>query len=453
MADLSAYIDFSARIDAVGGTITLDDTGVYPVGVQSGIRGWFDVTQPDGVTIRGSELAPSVIWNGSQLTHAYVGLRLAEGGCVQNGTYIIKYTVTHPSYDNTVLTRTATFVIPQVTKDVRQEFDVFTPDLKVKDYTVYVASGFSVSVVHNWMYDIVGVAEDNMVPNGTDTLSLQHGGEYYDAMYLIEHTPVVTYVSGTYPWLSVVSAYPTEISTYAQSPGQYSDMLARLECMKNKVDAAASSCKGTTGAQDAYTYAESLFAHLIELIKAGDPFSGEVYESFIAATSECGSSTYEPLNAPILPFDLSQVVPTTNDVIVENVGGQVPLYRNSFGTNPKTLYFRTVSGSGILQAELVGDYVRIRYANKDIFSSDVDASRTYLSGTLIEKVVVNPSTSLSGFKIGVTPGGEEIVFSQPVAAGSFKVFTIENYAGSPLTLYFGGVTSTTNFIVFVESAS
>jgi hypothetical protein len=51
MADLSAYVDFSVRLDKSGMTpaIVLTDTSAYPVGVAATVTGVFSVTQPDNI--------------------------------------------------------------------------------------------------------------------------------------------------------------------------------------------------------------------------------------------------------------------------------------------------------------------------------------------------------------------------------------------------------------------
>jgi hypothetical protein len=73
------------------------------------------------------------------------------------------------------------------------------------------------------------------------------------------------------------------------------------------------------------------------------------------------------------------------------------------------------------------------------------------SGKFCKRILAKPSSALTGFKIGTTNGGEEIVSAQPVDAGSFQSFDVSRFAdGGNLTLYIGGITSSTDIKLYYE---
>lgn len=451
MADLSAYIDFSVTIDNAMGTITLRDTSTYPAAVDQGIRGWFDITQPDGVTISGSALTPQVVWNG-QLTHAYVGLRRAVDGCLQNGTYIFRYNVRHPSYDDTVVTKTAVVSIPKVVSKIESIFDVFTPLLKAKDSTVYAVPGFAETVVHNWSYDIVGVQEGIEVFNAPAEITLSPDGNFYEAFYNIEHVASVEYAPDAYSWVTIEDEYITRLSTYAQDPGDVQGLVDRLACMQAKASESSSSCEPANGAKAAYAYAQSLYSTLVEMIKLGDSAASGVYKDFLAATAQCGgTSSFTPSLQPIPPFIIDNLLTIESNVDMENVGGFTPVYRGSSGVDPKMFSLRTLKGNGLLTTTLSGDYIDFAYANKEIFNSGVDVQRAFPAGTFIEYIIVAPQGTIDQFRIGTSDGAEDIAFEQPVVGGSSQTFMVFRYFPAGVTLFFSGVTAATDFIVFKET--
>lgn len=67
------------------------------------------------------------------------------------------------------------------------------------------------------------------------------------------------------------------------------------------------------------------------------------------------------------------------------------------------------------------------------------------ANTLVEDMVGLPTSDLAALKIGTTPGGEEIVVSQPVTSAKGVVLAINFYAIGATTFYITGITSNTTF--------
>ncbi len=444
-------VDFSVHIDQAAGTIRLADSGVYEPGVQSGIRGYFTVTQPDGLTIPGSPLSPTVLWNGLSLSYYTVALRLATNGCLQNGEYKVSYTVNYPGFDPTTVSKSFFVNFPRIQASIGPNMNVFIPDLKVRDKTVYDRDGFTVQVTRNWAFTIVDVAPETEITTTQDFVDLAYNGAYYDARYKVSYSAIAMYTGVSNPWLTIAESIIGSIETYAQSPGSHEALIARLRCLKEKYDSYKSGCVESTYYREKYSFAAGLFQHLIDLVRAGDEFASTVLDNYLTATEECAEGAYEPSNQPIPPFDISDIVVVQGDVDVQNIGGEFGWYKDSFGTDPKVLRFLTFRTLGTLRTRLIGDAYQLDYNNKDIFSFSADTARNYDAGTIIEKIIVIPTgAGLINFRIGTTPGGDELVISQPVPQNSARTFTLERYSDLPQTLYFSGILADTRFIVFNE---
>src|SRR5437870_2605831 len=105
MANLNSYINFSAILnkELTLSSLILSDPDDYPAGVDVNLKGYFVITQPDGIVITGNYLTPDIEWDGSQLTVATKELRLRSTGGFQQGTYTIVYNIVAPGYDETTL--------------------------------------------------------------------------------------------------------------------------------------------------------------------------------------------------------------------------------------------------------------------------------------------------------------------------------------------------------------
>jgi hypothetical protein len=444
-------VDFTVHIDQSAKTMRLADNGVYAPGVQSGIKGYFSVIQPDGMEIPGSALNPSVVWTGLSLTYYVIGLRLAIDGCIQNGEYKVSYTVNYPGYDPTTVTKTFVIDFPAITLDVVPDMNVFIPDLKVRDKTNYSRDGYTHSILRNWAYEILNVAPKVEITTPLDYVDLSYNGEYYDAYYNVDFAAVVTYVSVANSWLTIAESFSTSLQTFAQNPGSFENLISRLECLKSKYDSYKSGCVESEIYRNKYSFASSLFQHLVDLVKIGDAFSSTVLENYMQATEECSSGAYVPSNTVIPPFDINEIVVTQGDVDMQNIGGEEGIYKDSVGTNPKVFRLKTLKTAGLMVITPVGDVLEFEYRNKDIFIEFADTSRSYEAGMLVEKAIVIPTGGgLMNFRIGTTPGGEELIMSQPIPQNAVRSFTIDRYQEVAQTIYFSGINAETKIIVILD---
>lgn len=130
-----------------------------------------------------------------------------------------------------------------------------------------------------------------------------------------------------------------------------------------------------------------------------------------------------------------------------SVGGAVPIYKTKAGTE---FQFRSVIGEDLIQPTQVGDTIKFAYLNKDKFALSGDSVRIYPAGTYIEKIVINPASTISSFKIGTSYGNDDVVTDQPIAGLTYTTLIVEKYFGVETTLYIQGVSSNTTFLVFKE---
>ncbi|MGN6421433.1 MAG: glycosyl hydrolase family 28-related protein [Pseudobacter sp.] len=81
--------------------------------------------------------------------------------------------------------------------------------------------------------------------------------------------------------------------------------------------------------------------------------------------------------------------------------------------------------------------------DSDAFTIASDSSRSITGGTLMTYVLVNPSSALSGFKVGSASGTDDIISTQPVSAGVWKAFPVSYFIDVAASVYFGGITTST----------
>lgn len=129
-----------------------------------------------------------------------------------------------------------------------------------------------------------------------------------------------------------------------------------------------------------------------------------------------------------------------------NVGFQAEVFKIQAGNE---FQFRTLMGEDLISTDIIGDNIVVRYNNKDRFNSTSDTTRFYPLGTYIEKIVVFPQATLSSFRVGTTPGADDIVLEQPIA-NRYTTVLVEKYLSADTTLYIEGINSYTQFVVFLE---
>lgn len=342
MANLSAYINFSAILskDATTSSLILSDPDDYPAGVDVNLKGYFVITQPDGITITGNYLDPDIEWNGSQLTTATKELRLRSTGGFQQGTYTIVYNIVAPGYDETTLTKTFDLSYTSPTLDVTDDFDVFTPALSVTDETDYDQDGMTLdSVVRSWEATIISVEGTNQdIAGSLQTFDLAYLGNYYDSRYDVSLTSTITYtLDAPDDWVQIVDEEEFEETYYAFIPPSIVDLLALLTTYKATVDAGNCIC-GTgcvdncTTLKNTYSLAVSIYTHIVERGRNGTITGLDAYVLQLQKLlSNCVTPAYT----------------NTNDAIPAYDWGDIPATHFEF-------YKQMIVGSGVNNAPAVG---------------------------------------------------------------------------------------------------
>lgn len=266
MADLSAYINFSVRLDYTQNKILLTDTGTYLAGVDVNLVGKFDITHPDLIPEVGSWTLPDVTYVSGALTTSLRDLRRSSTNLPQTGNYTITYTIDHPDYTPTVLSRTFNFQYVPVAAVVTEGFDVFTPLLELVDETVYTVANFNSPTITRAWSVVAGTL--GTVTGSTSTLDLAVSGDYYDATYVGTLLTTLIYQHSTLSYLSVKDSVGYSVDTSANTPPDTCSLLAFVNALKERADLLANTCQPYTEARATWQYATSLYMLILQNLLA-----------------------------------------------------------------------------------------------------------------------------------------------------------------------------------------
>lgn len=314
MANLSAYIDFSAILqkDTNSSSLILSDPDDYPVGVDVNLKGYFVITQPDGITITGNYLSPDIYYVGPGLSTASKQLRLRSNGSFQQGEYTITYNIVAPGYDETTLTKTFELSYTSPTIVVEDDFDVFTPVLSVTDDTDYVVGGMDfTSVTRAWEATIISVEGVNQDISATSqSFDLGYLGAYYDSRYDVTLTATAFYtLSSPDDWVTIEDTVIYEQTYYAFIPPTLIELLDMLTAYKATVDAANCICgpgcaDNCTPLKNTYALAVSIYTHIVERGRQGITTGLDAYVLQLhKLLSNCVTPAYTNTNEAIPPYD------------------------------------------------------------------------------------------------------------------------------------------------------
>lgn len=297
-------ISFSVEFDFTGvPTLRLTDTSTN--GLTSTRVAAFTITQPDLYTRPGNILAPDMT---AGITTFSLPLRLDSMGLPQCGTYTIVMTVRNAGYDDTDFTRTWISQYVPVTIVVADNFDVFTPNLSVRDNTSYSVSNYnSGPLTRAWSV--------SSTPTGTLTgsgvnLSLIYADHYYDANYTVSLTSSLLYTHQVYTWFTVNETINKTYNTYAQTPPVLLDLVESISLLKLRLDEAINKCIEHDKLKEDFEYAQSLFVHIIDKVKVGD--LDNIYvdlKDLLVVLNGYNIPPYSPTNLPIPTYDLSSYFP------------------------------------------------------------------------------------------------------------------------------------------------
>lgn len=303
MPDLSSYIDFRATFDLTGEmpVLVLSDTGTYPGIIEQGLTGYFTITQPDTSVYAGSFTSPDVEWDGSALTEKEHTLALASDGRTQLGTYTVLYSISHPDYTVTTLSRTFVFNYEYPELTLTEEFDVFTPSLTYVDETVYTQGDYTIeSLSRSWSAEM---SEGTLTSTST-TFNLNSGGDYYDSEYAIEFESTFSYQHNTYDYLYVLDNLAESIETSADTPPDLETLYDYLADLKDTLDSYINNDRLYNDYKRRYEYAATILQTIKQSGCAGDIERLPPYlEEFIRITHNYVTPAYTNTGAIIGAYD------------------------------------------------------------------------------------------------------------------------------------------------------
>lgn len=314
MANLDAYIDFNIRMqkDPDSSSLILSDPDNYPVGVDIFLKGYFEITQPDGITLDGSFTAPDIYYLSGSLVDATKGLRLRATGGFQQGLYTITYHVIAPGYDETILTKTLTLSYTSPTITITDNFDVFTPSLSLTDASDYEQAGMDLFITErDWQATIISVEGTNQdISATTESFDLSYLGSYYDSRYDVSLTVTLFYeIDDPDDWVTIEDTIELESTYYAFIPPSIIELLELLTAYKATVDAAHCICStgcvdNCTQLKNTYALAVSIFTHIVERGRAGETTGLDAYVLQLQKLlSNCITPAYTNTNEAIPPYD------------------------------------------------------------------------------------------------------------------------------------------------------
>jgi hypothetical protein len=296
-------MSFNVKFDLDGiPTLVLTDTTTSP---PAGLVGIFEIIQPDGYVRTGNINSPDIPSAGSSFSYT---LMLDSTGQVQRGSYTIKYTAAAPGYLSTDFTRTFQFQYLPVTLNLNEQFDVFTPKLEYIDSTNYqVANYNNTAVTRSWT---AVSTPTGTITGSTATFDVKFSNQYWDANYVITLTSSLVYTHQTYAWLTVEETITKSVNTYAETPATLAQITSLIVLLKNTLESQVDTVSEFAQTREDFTYAQSLFEHIIYRIRLNNTTS--IYrdlKDLIAVLRNYQIPTYVPLNAPIGPYNLTPLYP------------------------------------------------------------------------------------------------------------------------------------------------
>lgn len=297
-------ISFSVEFNFTGApTLNLTDTSTN--GLTATRVAAFDITQPDLYTRTGNILSPDMPAGSNTFS---IALRLDSNGLPQCGTYTIVMKVRNIGYDDTNFTRSWVSQYVPVTINIGENFDVFTPNLSVRDNTSYSVSNYnSSSLTRAWS---VTSTPTGTLTGSDVTLSLIFGGNYYDANYAVSLTSSILYTHQVYNWFTINETSSKSINTYAETPPVVSEIVGDISDLKLALDQAINSCQTYDNIKADFEYAQTLFLHIMDKVKVNN--MDNIYvdlKDLLAVLNNYQIPAYTPTNLPIGPYDINSFFP------------------------------------------------------------------------------------------------------------------------------------------------
>ena len=193
---------------------------------------WIRVLYPDGVVTQYGDANSPAIGN---LGDAFeIEPRLASNQDIQIGTYTFFYF----DIDFNRVDKSVDIVFGDVSHDVEQSLNPFTPRAVLSDRTDYsLFSLFSPSVVQRaWAIKIMDKNNEFFTDSSVAIDLSAYGGGPFDSRYDIRLLTTVSYTH-PYSWVSLDKAYLyTDVLEFRRPP-VYSELVAAIAVIKNTMDA------------------------------------------------------------------------------------------------------------------------------------------------------------------------------------------------------------------------
>lgn len=314
-------ISFSVRFDFTGvPTLILTDTSTN--GLTATRVAAFDVTQPDLYTRQGNILSPDLA---AGVTTFSLPLRLDSQGQPQCGTYTIVMKVRNVGYDDTTFTRTWISQYVPVTIVIGENFDVFTPNLSVRDNTSYSVSNYNYSSLTR-AWSISSTPTGTLTGSGV-TQSFIFGGQYYAANYTISLTSSLLYTHQVYSWFSIRDSISKSYTKCIQTPPDFEEIVEDISALKLKLDDAINKCLEYAKLKADFEYAQTLFVHILDKVRAGD--LDNIYVDLTDLLEVLANNQVPPCNpsnAPIPTYNIGSLSGTAWGTITGTISNQTDLW-------------------------------------------------------------------------------------------------------------------------------
>jgi hypothetical protein len=303
MANLSAYIDFSARLNFSSNTVTVEGVSLAPLpGGVTQLTVTATVRQPDCVTgampVTVSSVSP-LSFSGTRV------LRLTTDKKPQKGTYKISVTIGAAGYDDTVIEKQFSLRYQKPVASITKNFNLLTPSLSLIDDTIYNVHGLiAPTKTRSWAITIDGVGDISI--GNLQSADLKYGGNYYDAFYNAVLTTSLSYTSADYPFLTVEDQVTGDFSESVNTIPPYSDFPAMLTAIGElsganmSVDCCTSDCQ-SPDYKAAYVLFKDIAQHICQAIT---PSLLTNITKFLRIYYKWAGA-YENTNAIIAAYDLS----------------------------------------------------------------------------------------------------------------------------------------------------
>lgn len=304
-------ISFSVNFNLTGSPVlVITDTSTHGLSRVAS----FDITQPDNYTRPGDILSPDLTAGQNVFT---IPLRLDSLGRPQTGVYNIVMRVRVAGYADTTFTRNWISSYAPVSIVIGENYDVFTPNLSVRDNTTYAVSNFNNgSVTRSW---VVSSIPTGTITGSSITQSFIKSGLYYAALYSVSLTSSLVYTHQVYTWFTVSQQASRSIQSCIQSPPPVEDIVAEISALKLELDNAINKCLEHGRLKSDFEYAQNLFDHILQKIKTGDLANiFKDLQDLLSVLANNQKPACNPNNLAIQPYNVSSIEGDITAVIAGN---------------------------------------------------------------------------------------------------------------------------------------